>query len=400
MERLFAPLTERSFVREYYERAIAHVSRENPRHFHDIYNRRDLERGISFASQFAEHLIVLAGANKSAHPIDALRREQREPASFIYPNESQKCRIDVRRLADAFRDGCTIILNKADTLSPRLGGFTSTLAGELGFPIKANAYFTPPRAQGFKVHHDTHDTVILQIEGAKRWLIYEPQRTLPLRNEANLPDSYDRLASELSLTAGDTLYLPRGTPHCAETSDQPSLHLTLGWFQPHVSDVIIRVIEAVARNNVALRRGLRPRWIHDQSLKDAIRTTVSSMFGSFTALEQIAEVLDEMENEALRAASDVRGDYFSAIGDLGNLGDSVSLRLKEDIRLKVRDRLTTLELTVPGATHLLPARYANSLKRLLAGPAQIIELTDLSPTERMALAIKLISIGIATVIAR
>ena len=36
-------------------------------------------------------------------------------------------------------------------------------------------------AQGFKVHHDTHDVFCLQVEGEKRWLVYPPVLELPLK---------------------------------------------------------------------------------------------------------------------------------------------------------------------------------------------------------------------------
>ena len=43
-----------------------------------------------------------------------------------------------------------------------------------------NVYITPPAAQGFQVHHDTHDTSTAQISGEKTWRIYEPIIALPL----------------------------------------------------------------------------------------------------------------------------------------------------------------------------------------------------------------------------
>ena len=40
----------------------------------------------------------------------------------------------------------------------------------------ANAYCTPAGAQGSAVHHDTHDVLVLQVSGDKRWRIYTPSR--------------------------------------------------------------------------------------------------------------------------------------------------------------------------------------------------------------------------------
>ena len=96
--------------------------------------------------------------------------------------------------------------------------------------MQANSYYTPRRAQGFAVHHDTHDVFALQVAGEKRWLVYEPRLELPLKDQrwsAELGPVGEPVL-DLTLRAGDTLYLPRGWPHEALTSDSDSLHVTVG----------------------------------------------------------------------------------------------------------------------------------------------------------------------------
>ena len=60
----------------------------------------------------------------------------------------------------------------------RWRGCAETRSGDFSCGCQANVYFTPPRAQGFKTHHDTHDVFILQLLGSKRW------RTYPIRRVA------------------------------------------------------------------------------------------------------------------------------------------------------------------------------------------------------------------------
>ena len=57
------------------------------------------------------------------------------------------------------------------------------LAAELGHPVQANAYVTPPQNQGFSNHYDVHDVFVLQIEGEKRWQIHAPVLEAPLRDQ-------------------------------------------------------------------------------------------------------------------------------------------------------------------------------------------------------------------------
>jgi lysine-specific demethylase/histidyl-hydroxylase NO66 len=64
----------------------------------------------------------------------------------------------------------------------------STLQEFLGSMVGANMYLTPPGTQGFAPHYDDVEVFILQLEGKKRWRLYEPrtaQEKLPRFSSAN-----------------------------------------------------------------------------------------------------------------------------------------------------------------------------------------------------------------------
>jgi cupin superfamily protein len=111
-----------------------------------------------------------------------------------------------------------------------LARFCRGLEAELGHPAQANSYYTPRRSQGFAVHHDTHDVFVLQVAGEKHWRVYEPLLELPLKHQrySKSLGEHGPLVLELTLRAGDTLYLPRGWLHDALTSETDSLHVTIG----------------------------------------------------------------------------------------------------------------------------------------------------------------------------
>ncbi|MDB5308472.1 MAG: Cupin 4 family protein [Gemmataceae bacterium] len=50
-------------------------------------------------------------------------------------------------------------------------------------PVHANMYLTPEGAQGFDAHFDTHEVLVLQLEGTKTWRVYGSARTAPLVEE-------------------------------------------------------------------------------------------------------------------------------------------------------------------------------------------------------------------------
>ena len=141
---------------------------------------------------------------------------------------------------------------------PPLAEFCRELEAELGHPAQANAYYTPASAQGFAVHHDTHDVFCLQVEGEKRWLVYPPVLELPLKQQKYVPAMGEpgEPVMDVTLRAGDMLYLPRGWLHQAMTSDVPSLHLTVGISVATWRDAMREALDEAAREEVELRRGV------------------------------------------------------------------------------------------------------------------------------------------------
>jgi hypothetical protein len=137
---------------------------------------------------------------------------------------------DVPRVLAEVDAGATVVLQGLHLIWHPLAVYCRELEAILGHPAQANAYLTPRHSQGLPVHHDTHDVFVLQAAGTKRWLVYEPVLELPLRDQRYTPElgAPGETVLDVVLGAGDTLYLPRGWLHQALTSDEDSLHLTVG----------------------------------------------------------------------------------------------------------------------------------------------------------------------------
>jgi hypothetical protein len=137
---------------------------------------------------------------------------------------------DVGNVLEEWEAGATIVLQALHLNWRPVAAFCRDLERALGQPAQTNAYYTPRGSQGFAVHHDTHDVFVLQVAGEKRWLVYEPLLELPLKQQRYSKELGEpgEPTHELTLRAGDTLYLPRGWLHQAETSETDSLHLTVG----------------------------------------------------------------------------------------------------------------------------------------------------------------------------
>ncbi|MFI5806806.1 cupin domain-containing protein [Streptomyces sp. NPDC051561] len=143
--------------------------------------------------------------------------------------------LDDTALWRSFADGATLVLQALQRTWAPVTDFASRLGTELGHPVQANAYVTPPQNRGFDAHYDVHDVFVLQIAGTKRWVVHEPVHPDPLRDQ---PWTEHRAAVteaaqgepriDTLLEPGDVLYLPRGWLHAAEAQGAVSVHLTLG----------------------------------------------------------------------------------------------------------------------------------------------------------------------------
>jgi lysine-specific demethylase/histidyl-hydroxylase NO66 len=137
---------------------------------------------------------------------------------------------NVPRVLEEWQAGATIVLQALHVNWHPLAVFCRLLEEAIGHAVQANSYYTPRGSQGFAVHHDTHDVLVLQVAGEKRWLLYDPLFELPLKHQrySKALGEHGEPTDDFVLRAGDTLYLPRGWLHQAETSDTDSLHLTIG----------------------------------------------------------------------------------------------------------------------------------------------------------------------------
>ncbi|MCZ4090602.1 JmjC domain-containing protein [Sinorhizobium psoraleae] len=143
------------------------------------------------------------------------------------------------RIWDLFSEGCTIIFRTADRWLPSLRTACADISDELGMRLQANIYLTPSSNYSSPPHFDPHHIFILQIEGQKKWEIYDGSYEKP-----RVQDRFDEgihevwhLKDELILSSGCLLYLPRGIIH-KPISISDSIHVSLGFSRLCVSDCL------------------------------------------------------------------------------------------------------------------------------------------------------------------
>ena len=171
------------------------------------------------------------------------------------------------RIYQLFSEGSTIVLAFLDNLLPPLTSICRGLERELNFPVQANAYLTPARAQGAKYHYDTHDIFVLQVIGSKHWTMYGTPLELPLANQDFDSRTHERGAStmEFELEPGDVAYIPRGLVHDARSSKELSLHITVGILCYRWADLLLEWVADASLNDPAFRKSLPPGFAREGS---------------------------------------------------------------------------------------------------------------------------------------
>ena len=224
------------------------VPRDEPGRFDDLLSEADVEHLVcSTAIRYPAFRLVREGGQLAVG-------EYTSDVSWRPPFTSTA---EVPRVLAEWEAGATIVLQALHVTWHPLAVFCRLLESALGHAVQANAYYTPRGSQGFGVHHDTHDVLVLQVAGEKRWRLYDPLLELPLKHQrysAGLGE-HGPVTDELELRAGDTLYLPRGWLHEAETSSTDSLHVTIGitaytWLDA-VKDALVE-----CEGELSLRRGV------------------------------------------------------------------------------------------------------------------------------------------------
>ncbi len=128
------------------------------------------------------------------------------------------------------QQGATLVVNGVDETVPAIVDLARSLSNEIGHPVQTNLYCSPAMQRGFSCHFDTHDVLILQIEGKKEWFVFPETVQFPtseMRLTAHQPPDLPPYL-QCTLQQGDVLYIPRGHWHYAISCDRPSLHLTIG----------------------------------------------------------------------------------------------------------------------------------------------------------------------------
>jgi hypothetical protein len=167
--------------------------------------------------------------------VDVTKFVGRERMSFGDGEEP----VDADAVWNAFKTGgFSVRLVHPQQWSDPLYELCAYLQEYFGSTVGCSSYLTPAGTQGFAPHYDDVEIFVVQLEGRKRWRLYNrPDASTSPRTTAVTEWTVDQLGpptADFWLAAGDVMYFPRGTVHQAVTSsEEHSLHLTFSTYQRH-----------------------------------------------------------------------------------------------------------------------------------------------------------------------
>ena len=338
LARCVAPLEPERFLDEYWERRPLVSERGGAARFDDLLSERDIEELVaSGALRHPAFRLVKAGE----------RLRLRDYSTDIPWRPSAFTGVaDAAAVAEAFTAGATIVVQGLHHWWRPLAVFCRELEAELGQPTQANAYWTPRDSQGLPVHHDTHDVFVLQVAGHKRWLVYNPVFELPLREQrykAELGAPGDPV-HDLTLAAGDVLYLPRGWMHEALTSDADSLHITVGVNVYSWIDAVRAAVDSCA-DDIDFRRSVPADGEQPVDLLERVRERLDA-----------ESVSRRMRSRLVRSRRAVLGGQLGQLRALDHLTTDTELRRRPTVIADLERGLDGAALVFEGKRISFPAQ--------------------------------------------
>lgn len=376
LKNLLTPHSLDTFFSRYWDQAPLHVT--NAIDFSGLISSRRIDDLLS--SQ------VFQGETLS------MARSEPRLGSEAYLNENGKA--DRGLVVRAYQQGATLILPQLNQREAPLAELCRTLEADLGHPLQTNIYLTPPTAQGFQTHYDTHDVFILQVEGAKRWRLYDAPAGTVFRGEKFQPGQVDagEVTAEFILSPGDVLYIPRGLMHDAvnEGEGTASLHITAGVLARTWADFLLEAVSEVAIKSPRLRATLPAHITGPDPDMAEVRTV-------------FVEALEDLKQNAdLEAVAGLFADQFTSTRPIQTSGALLTPLNQAAIRRRSLTPIYLVEdgdhiaLVAPGGPVSFDRPAEAALERFLAGETVSAEDFNMLGEEKSRDAIaRLIAFGLA-----
>ncbi|MDT7602219.1 MAG: bifunctional lysine-specific demethylase and histidyl-hydroxylase [Acidobacteriota bacterium] len=395
LESLLSPIGTGEFFSRYWEKSPLVIARNDPGRYAALLGVSDLDFILSAAFQTrksAVEVLTSAGAPK-----------------FLDGKEPDH----IAQIYAAYRQGATVRINRAQRYWKPLRALCRRIEQTLGSPVRANLYCTPAATEPSKRHYDNHDVLVLQLAGCKHWRVFDPLVRLPLANVPPLPfeertemlkyarggpkkgradigaDECGEPRLEPVLEAGDLLYMPRGFVHEAWTTDEASMHVTIGLHVLTWLDLLSVALARVSNGDERFRMAL-PVSLTDGAESAETRQQFETLLRLFAENADFGGALAEMSASFVKSRQ-ATGDGALMGGATDTLDLDTTLERSPGLLLAAVAEGGMVGLLSAHGVFWMPEGFAATLRfvaqmcefRVRDLPGQLSESSKLSLARRM-----------------
>ena len=407
-DKLIAPISADTFFAEYWEKRPLHISRGDTSYYDGLATTHEIDSLITgFSGEQGMSLSVIGsrGAETTIHEFGS---------GVAYEQEG---------VYKAFANGSTVRIRGIQRHLPGGQALAAGVTQHTSAPVRINMYLTPRNSQGFNVHQDGHEVLVVQIKGRKHWNVYAEPVELPndqlVRGRPELfglkagavryshstdPNSEPPLMMEVVLEEGDFLYIPRGFYHAAYTTDALSMHFTIGAYTLTWHDAVLAALGDVFGASPELRRSLPAGFArgadpadiaaHSEDVLTALRERLDASV--------LARAVDTLGARVVATTAAPFQGLIEDVDQADTLGMDDPVRMRKDLLYRVDERASKKILSFNGRTVRFPDGADGVLERIEGGAA--FSATDL-PAEipaaaRLKLVRQLVKVGMLMPVAR
>lgn len=356
-ERLLHPVSPAAFFADTYEKRPLLIPAQDRTRFDELLSVAAIDRFLATTSPCYPDVFL----------VDATR--DLPPEEYSFQNGLPAGRLDLPRVYQHFAAGATISISHLQECLPELAALCRAAEKVFSGHFQTNIYLSPPNAQGFKTHFDSHDVFVLQVAGSKIWTLNDTGIELPLHGQRFEPGTHAAgpVTQEFTLRPGDLFYCPRGLYHAARSTDEVSLHITLGLIGKTWADVVTEALSEAVLASPAFRANLPVGYADHGFDRTQARTTFRTLVETFARDATVDGILDRMAEDFVKSR---RPDYAGGLAELDDAPDvTLDTRVvaKPDLLYLVREEGEQLTVLFGPSQIVMPAFTADCVRFALRG---------------------------------
>lgn len=388
---LIQPISLEMFYKNFWESQVLHIQRNNSNFFSNLFSVSDLDQVLEYSRPKGNSLRVV----KSQQPISAT----------VYENQDGS--LNLNQLYTAYADGNTIVINEIQRFWDPIKELVENIRQHLSHNAVANLYLTPENEKALSPHYDTHDVFALQISGEKHWIVYDDTHyKTPLMHSFQPVFQREQLtgAREITLKAGDIMYMPRGVPHEAYTTDSSSMHITIGVHSTQWLDFISKALLNLSQTNLELRKALPIGHLNlseTEILSEDAKANFMILLNSIFDKKNIEGTLNILSEE-FRNKEQIKPDgHFVSLDKLNHVNLDTVLAKRKGLTSKVTNHFSGARILFQGNTIKGPSQIASTLEFISNQNAEfsVNEIPNVSDENKIKLAKRLIRGGMLRIVA-